>query len=179
MDEQEDFSVGRGTSITSKMENMISRVIGSGYLKKILTNTLLHVINGDYNFELDPEKLTGNNEKEKKKRIEKNLNNLIDICQKLLAEFTNEESILLIPKPIQKIAQINQFLAMLKNPKSSIAIVGGYLILRLINPAIITPIEYKIVPKSTKISPQAQKNLKIITLILQKLVIFLIQFILF
>ena len=100
---------------------------------------------------------------------ENNKNQLLKIIGNLLDKLVSEKMVEEMPKSIRSIASLISKLAKKYCPESELTLVGGLVMLRLLNPCITSPLVFGILPKTQKISPVAQKNLILVSKVIQHL----------
>ena len=93
------------------------------------------------------------------------------ILTKLLEKITSQKNIESMPQSIKTLCFKISNLAKKYHPETeeNMILVGGLVMLRLFNPYITSPLTFDVVPESTVITPTAQKNLILISRIIQHL----------
>ncbi|KAJ5073892.1 gtpase-activating protein [Anaeramoeba ignava] len=183
------------TPITKLLFTYTRRGPGQLYLKNLLSSPLQEIANDDdLDLEINPVRIYENfiNEKESelgevsnlkkkityeeslsipevKNSLNKRLKSIKDIFDKVFSIITS--NIDLIPYGIRlickKIATLTQEYFPQANQYDRSALIGGFFVLRFLNPAIVTPTAYHLV--DGKLKPKARRNLTLLAKLLQVL----------
>jgi len=163
----------RGNSLTTKLESRFCREIGKSYLKELFGDLLRKVVEDrELDLTTHPSKLQPHKRDIKLSTsalLTKNMKNLMALCQEFVNRFTLSEMVVKMPREIRAIAS---FTAQFSNefcPERTSVLVGGFLLLRFLNPAIIAPESLGLLPDGVVPSSRARKNLIEISKLLQKL----------
>ncbi|KAL6044489.1 SWI/SNF chromatin-remodeling complex subunit snf22 [Balamuthia mandrillaris] len=152
----------RGSSLASKLITRYTKRYGMGYLSQVLRKLIVKVVEDkDLNLELnsasvsDPEKLS------------KNQQHLRAIAEEFLDAFTNPTIVEQMPNEIRLLVRYISELARKYTPTHLHSLVGGFIMLRYINPGIINPESHS--PTIALTSAKARRNLTLIAKVLQGL----------
>jgi len=148
---------------TKFMKIFVGRV-GQNYLQEIIGDIINQIVVQERKVSLevnpsftDPEEL------------ENNRRNLIQKVTVILNRITSKESIDKMPVGIRVLAgYISEFVSV-HTPKKVPILIGGFIILRYINPAIIAPDSHGLVPKGKSLTSIVRRNLTLISKILQNI----------
>eukprot|EP01088_Endostelium_zonatum_P013949 TRINITY_DN2891_c0_g2_i1.p1 TRINITY_DN2891_c0_g2~~TRINITY_DN2891_c0_g2_i1.p1 ORF type:complete len:653 (-),score=130.75 TRINITY_DN2891_c0_g2_i1:175-2133(-) len=192
----EPASILRGNCTASKIMGMFSRRIGQDYLLKCVANTIRNIVNSDkIDFELDKNKVgkpiatengnnsnnsTGNSspvtngthlsDEELDKIVEKNRLSLIETATFLIKKITSPDVTQSLPREIRAIAAfISQEAKKHLSEREAAILVGGFIMLRLINPSIVAPESYGMLAWGSIPSAKARRNLIMLTKLIQNL----------
>jgi ankyrin repeat protein len=163
-------SVLRGNCLASKVTGIFSRQIGQGYLIQCVGDVVTDLVLKDdkVSFELDPNKLSDEPDTAQS-LLEKNRNDLLTYATSLLRRITSDEKIALIPREIRATAGFIAESARNHCPEREISLIGGFIMLRLINPSLVAPESYGMLPLGKSPSPKSRRNLIMVTKLLQNL----------
>ncbi|KAH3732546.1 RasGTPase-activating protein [Pelomyxa schiedti] len=155
----------RDNCIASKVIKSYLRKVGSKYLCDMLGDIMhkICIAEQKISYEIDPGKLDSHDEVVKRQIL---LQNKMDI---ILGRITDATNIDKIPPGIRLVA--SYFLEMAQKycaEANPLPIVGNFLILRYINPAIFSPEQFGLI-RSGKISPLVRRNLVLLSKILQNI----------
>jgi len=156
----------RENSIASKILKIYLRLIGRSFLNELLgaIETEVCVRESKVSYEIDPQLEPDANERTR------NLELLIAKIDKFLGVITSHNMVDKMPPGIRIIAAYFDTFAKKYCPSmNSDALVGGFLMLRYINPAIMTPDLSGLIPPGKQITPKARRNLLLITKVLQNM----------
>jgi len=136
---------------------------GTPYLAKTLGPPLLSVIGSDISFEIDDNKLSGEPTAKKE-----NLNQLLSFAECILATINTSESVLDMPREIKALAYFIKNLADKYAPDNTMLLVGGFIMLRFINPALLAPDFYYLVQPGS-LSLGDRRNLTLLCKLIQNI----------
>lgn len=161
----------RGNSLTTKLQTTFCRQVGKDYLKTLFGSILLRLVTDtDLDLSTSEQRLQLESETvNKQTRLEENRRRVMDITQEFIDRFTSQEMMDEMPRPIRAIAAYTAQFAKLYTPDRVLQFVGGFILLRFYNPAIITPEALQMLPEGIIPSAQDRQNLIAITRLLQKL----------
>eukprot|EP00002_Diphylleia_rotans_P030452 TRINITY_DN6259_c0_g1_i2.p1 TRINITY_DN6259_c0_g1~~TRINITY_DN6259_c0_g1_i2.p1 ORF type:complete len:771 (+),score=144.63 TRINITY_DN6259_c0_g1_i2:56-2368(+) len=155
----------RANSIASKMQTAYARKVSALYLKETVGGVLLEIIGSDHlSLEINPTKLPSLN---KEARLEENRKALAIYAQRFLDQIVHPESISKMPPEIKAIARMIAQCADECCPSMKNTLVGGFIMLRFFNPAILTPESFELIPSDETVSDNGRRNLILITKLLQ------------
>jgi GTPase-activator protein for Ras-like GTPase/BTB/POZ domain/Domain found in Dishevelled, Egl-10, and Pleckstrin (DEP)/Galactose oxidase, central domain/Kelch motif len=162
----------RGNSLVTKIEAFYSGMVGRQYMSALLGDLLMRVINDKHlDLETNSNRIV-RNEKEfpsAEAQHAHNLSALQGIAQEFVDRVTTPESASLCPSSIRSIAGFTYEYSARYLPEQIYPLTGGFVLLRLFNPAIVAPDTYGIVPDGVVISSAARNNLVSLSKLLQKL----------
>lgn len=131
----------RNNSITTHMMTCYTRTLGIPYLKStigpFLLETLENVNQDLIHYEIDPNKIPSN------QNIDQNISNLKSLVVSLISQII--ESKHLIPKVFLEICHLLIKCTKDKFPESQNSLIGGFIFLRYICPALVVPDQYHII----------------------------------
>ncbi|KAL6066378.1 PH domain-containing protein [Balamuthia mandrillaris] len=193
-DAEGDASILRGNCTVSKVMGGFSRKIGTEYLNSSLGLAVKSIVfDENICFELNPRKLEQEIVAQRKEDLMKNakegetvpeptiseteLEAIIDENKKALLthatvlfnRIVSDDKIDAIPREIRAIAGLIAEYARERAPEQEYALVGGFLLLRFINPALVSPESYGMLPWGKVPSLSSRRNLIMITKLLQNL----------
>ncbi|MDP2434299.1 MAG: kelch repeat-containing protein [archaeon] len=162
----EQNSCLRGNSLVTKIESLHSSNVGRRFLKELLSDIVLRVVN-DKN--LDLETNSAKVKTSEKRSFAGNVESLQILTKQFLDRITDMSFLHRIPAEIRAIAGFTSEYAEKHLPEQKYSLIGGFLLLRLVNPALIAPESHEMIPEGLTISPSARNNLVSISKLLQKL----------
>eukprot|EP01114_Cavostelium_apophysatum_P015111 TRINITY_DN4052_c0_g1_i3.p1 TRINITY_DN4052_c0_g1~~TRINITY_DN4052_c0_g1_i3.p1 ORF type:complete len:946 (+),score=210.27 TRINITY_DN4052_c0_g1_i3:187-3024(+) len=154
-------SIMRGNCIASKIVKEYLNKIGRNYLQELLGASLAQIC-ADKSMEIDELRLDNPQD------IEQNKNLLLDRVRSIVQHIMSKDMINCMPPQLKLIANIFAEFAHKYAPEQFHALVGGFLLLRYVNPALSNPDVYDLVP-SENVSITTRRNLVLITKIIQNL----------
>lgn len=161
-------SILRGNCVASKVMGMFSRKIGQSYLSECLGAIVADLaLNERNNFEIDPAKMYDIEDKEAE--IEKNFKQLMSKAGMLLDRIVSDAMVSKMPREIRAVAGFVAEYARIYAPTREVALVGGFIMLRLFNPSLVTPESFGMLPLGKTPTSKCRRNLVIITKVLQNL----------
>eukprot|EP01089_Gocevia_fonbrunei_P018200 TRINITY_DN6109_c0_g1_i2.p1 TRINITY_DN6109_c0_g1~~TRINITY_DN6109_c0_g1_i2.p1 ORF type:complete len:566 (-),score=58.06 TRINITY_DN6109_c0_g1_i2:11-1549(-) len=164
----EAASVLRGNCPASKVMGIFSRRIGQEYMSKCVGAVVRDLVfNDKLDFELDPLKLSG--EENVEAVVERNKEALISHAKSLLRRITSDDKTENMPREIRATAGFIAEYARKYTPDREAALVGGFIMLRLLNPSLVAPESYGMLPWGKVPSMKARRNLILLTKLLQNL----------
>mmetsp|Transcript_9613 Transcript_9613/g.14193 ORF Transcript_9613/g.14193 Transcript_9613/m.14193 type:complete len:798 (+) Transcript_9613:69-2462(+) len=161
-------SIFRSNSFPTKLLGNYTKLVGKQYLKVLLGPLLDDLIDENQSLEIDINKVRrDSNIKNPEEEVEKNLKHLQLWCDKFLDRMMSPEMINKIPLEVffvcRAISEVADALE-LDTP----VLIGSFMILRFINPAIATPQAYNLID-SSKLSPISLRNFILISKVIQNL----------
>lgn len=156
-------SILRGNCVTSKLMGSFSFFVGTKFLDKLVGDFVRHVIaQGEaLTLEVDPSK-----ESSAEKRA-RNRTALKELTQRLIKSMVDEKTMADIPPEFCSIAKFTADNAREYCPDNLNQLVGGYLMLRLVNPVLVAPDAYHVT--NAPPSAHARRNLTLISKLLQNI----------
>ncbi|KAF2069629.1 hypothetical protein CYY_009056 [Polysphondylium violaceum] len=149
----------RGLSTATRLISAFYKRVGDGYLKYLLQPFILDLCSRNFSFEIDPEKAG------KGVNVQSNLEKLITITQQLLDKIL--DSIDQCPQPIRHILNHTQEKVEKKFNSMKTTVVGGFIFLRYICPAIVAPEVFGLI--SDVPSTDSRRGLVLVSKLLQNL----------
>eukprot|EP01089_Gocevia_fonbrunei_P018203 TRINITY_DN6109_c0_g1_i5.p1 TRINITY_DN6109_c0_g1~~TRINITY_DN6109_c0_g1_i5.p1 ORF type:complete len:267 (-),score=49.65 TRINITY_DN6109_c0_g1_i5:81-881(-) len=147
---------------------IFSRRIGQEYMSKCVGAVVRDLVfNDKLDFELDPLKLSG--EENVEAVVERNKEALISHAKSLLRRITSDDKTENMPREIRATAGFIAEYARKYTPDREAALVGGFIMLRLLNPSLVAPESYGMLPWGKVPSMKARRNLILLTKLLQNL----------
>jgi len=156
----------RENSIASKILKSYLRRIGRGFLNDLLGSieTEVCIREQKVSYEIDPALEPDDMERARNQEL------LIAKIEKFLTVITSHTMVDKMPPGIRIIAAYFDTFAKMYCPSMNAdALIGGFLMLRYINPAIMTPDLSGLIPPGKQITPKARRNLLLITKVLQNM----------
>ncbi|PRP75822.1 ras GTPase-activating protein with iq motif [Planoprotostelium fungivorum] len=160
-------SIMRGNCIASKLTKEFLKRVGRPYLTTLLAGPLNQFIEDNTSFEIDPLKFE-DEPYNAEEQMSANRMKLVEAVKGLVGTITSPEMVGELPVAIRVLASYFGEFASNYAPDQFYALVGGFLMLRWINPAITNPDAFGIVPES-RISPMMRRNFVLVTKVLQNL----------
>lgn len=155
-------AIMRGNCIASKLTKEYLNRVGMPYLNMLVGPFMQQLVEAEKSLEIDPTKMESGQD------IEQNKKDLTEKIRNLLTHLVSQEMVHKMPLEIKVVASYFGELATRYAPSQFHALVGGFLLLRYINPAISVPEAYGLVGEG-KVSPITQRNLILISKVLQNL----------
>jgi neurofibromin 1 len=147
----------RRNSMATKAQAAYAKLIGNQYLKETFALLLNELLSQNISFELDPQKLTAGED------LAKNLENVKSISTRYLTVI--KEHIPACPLPFRDICNFIRSIVLAKYPENALTAVGGFIFLRFLCPAIVSPDGFGILPSLP--NPQLRRGLLLITKVRQ------------
>lgn len=162
-------TVLRAGSCATKMMAAFVRKIGLDYLRSILRPVLLEIIAmGDDTMEIDPGKFPRDMPSEAvEEAVVRNQQRLLEAAERMHAVITSKTTLSQLPREIRAIAGHIASLCEQYFPASMAPLVGGFIMLRFINPAVLAPEAFGVIEE--QLTPAARRNLILIAKMLQNL----------
>jgi len=151
----------RMNSMASKMLTTYSRLVSKKYLVSILTPCIQKVMEAGESLEVDPSKLKpGVDVRDNQEKLKAITDSLItDICK----------SVDLLPPPCRAICSILKEIVEPKFPDGANVAIAGFLVLRLINPALVVPDADGLNILSKEKTAEARRGLLLVSKLIQNL----------
>jgi len=157
-------SIMRGNTASSRILGLFCRQQGSDYLRNILSPIIGSIVGNDsVDFEIDISKLESQPDVHKS-----HLEQLIDYTEKVLATISKPDSILAMPRDIKALAYHIYQLALKYSAENTMLLVGGFVMLRFINPALINPDYFNVVQDCT-LNMKDRRNLTLLCKVVQNI----------
>jgi hypothetical protein len=151
----------RQNSMASKMLTTFSRLVSKNYLVSILSPCISKVVEAGENLEVDPSKLKVGSD------IRDNQLLLKSITETLIMDICN--SVDLLPYPCRAICSILKEIVEPKFPDGANVAIAGFLVLRLINPALVVPDADGLNILSKEKTAEARRGLLLVSKLIQNL----------
>eukprot|EP01105_Mastigella_eilhardi_P017740 TRINITY_DN4090_c0_g1_i2.p1 TRINITY_DN4090_c0_g1~~TRINITY_DN4090_c0_g1_i2.p1 ORF type:complete len:864 (-),score=248.79 TRINITY_DN4090_c0_g1_i2:54-2645(-) len=171
-------SLMRANNIISKVQTAYARSAGAEYIKLVLHDLLeITVMDENLNLEIDREKIIQHPDSEEQKFWGDNADKAVlrhqqmleNVVMTFIYRITDPDIVHKMPLQMRAIAGFIREACNHYQPESSMALVGGFVMLRLFGPAIVTPEAYGILPADVVPSPKARRNLILIAKVLQNI----------
>eukprot|EP01114_Cavostelium_apophysatum_P017693 TRINITY_DN5318_c0_g1_i2.p1 TRINITY_DN5318_c0_g1~~TRINITY_DN5318_c0_g1_i2.p1 ORF type:complete len:955 (-),score=273.67 TRINITY_DN5318_c0_g1_i2:490-3312(-) len=158
-------SIMRGNTIASRMTKEITNKIGRKYLQDTVGPFVHRIVLTEHkvSLEIDPSKCETPDE------ITTNKARLLEKTKNLIDTITSQQNIDRMPYEMRIIASFFAEYARVYTSKEIWPIVGGFLLLRYINPALMTPEAYGLLPEGKIPANIPRRNLILVSKILQNL----------
>ena len=162
----------RENSVASKMLKAYIQHVGGQYLQELLGGLIRDVcyVEQKVSFEIDPSRAEGG-----AAEVERNLAQLLAKLEAVMGRITSGSMVARMPQGIRAIAAYFAESSRRYWPdKPSDILLGSFLMLRYINPAIAAPETAGLLPRSGRyagqpLTPRARRNLLLITKVLQNM----------
>lgn len=156
-------SIFRRNSMATRLLTIYARLQGSEYIASILRPVLVDLLKQQppLSFEIDPIRAGPNDD------VQANFKNLTNATQSFLNQILN--SIYKFPKPLKDICAVIWKIVGERFPESRQAAVGGFIFLRFICPAIVSPDQHNLIPEGIEVTKEFKRGLILITKIIQNL----------
>ncbi|KAK5581213.1 hypothetical protein RB653_001243 [Dictyostelium firmibasis] len=151
----------RGLSTATRLISAFYKRVGESYLKYLLQPFVIDLCSRNFSFEIDPEKAG------KGVNIQANLEKLITITQKLLDKIL--DSVDQCPLPIRQILNHTQEKVEKRFKSMKTTVVGGFIFLRFICPAIVAPEAFGLIPREEEPTSETRRGLVLVSKLLQNL----------
>eukprot|EP01119_Soliformovum_irregulare_P014656 TRINITY_DN4018_c0_g1_i1.p1 TRINITY_DN4018_c0_g1~~TRINITY_DN4018_c0_g1_i1.p1 ORF type:complete len:984 (+),score=292.65 TRINITY_DN4018_c0_g1_i1:46-2997(+) len=156
-------SIMRGNCLASKLIKQFLNRIGAGYLKEVCAPVISQLTElGDRVLEIDPVKM------DRPDDLEANKKELLEKVRNTVQHIVSPEMIHKMPLEIKTIASYFAEFANAYAPSQFYPLVGGFLLLRYINPGLINAEQTGVIA-DTKMTPNVRRNITLITKIVQNL----------
>jgi hypothetical protein len=149
----------RSNSMASRVIGHAARAMAKCYFRIVLQDVLLSITAAEPGaFEVDPEKVSAGGD------VLKNVVALTGVCTILLDNIFKH--VHQCPLPIRRLCAIIRDSVVLKYPQHCNIAIGSFFFLRFVNPALILPEQYDLLPS---ITPHFRRSMVLITKVLQQL----------
>ncbi|XP_071946540.1 neurofibromin-like [Antedon mediterranea] len=151
----------RGNSLCSKIMAFCFKMYGANYLHTILEPLIMDIQTPGMppSFEVDPTRL------EPGENLQSNQRNLLYVAKKFFDTIISSAD--RFPSQLRSMAHCLYQVVLHRFPQNAISAIGSAIFLRFINPAIVSPVEHRIVDR--KPPPKVQRGLKLVTKMLQNI----------
>ncbi|MDP2435249.1 MAG: ankyrin repeat domain-containing protein [archaeon] len=162
-------SILRGNCVASKLMATYSRQVSVAYLQAAVGPIVKALCSSDaMSFEIDPSKLRGIADNQLQMVLQANQSCLLAKSKDFINHLISSPMIKALPRQVCSIAYFTAEYSKLYASDRVSALVGGFLMLRLINPSLVTPDAWDICPKGS-VSPSARRNLTLLSKVIQNL----------
>lgn len=166
-------TVLRGNGILTKIESAFVRRVGRDYLRTLIGDLVAQVVHDpELNLEVDPRRVAdaaADDEDEPGAQLAAQVAALKATAQLFVERITAPEMVALMPREVRAIAAYTAEQAALHCPDACGTLVGAFVMLRYICPAIAAPESVGLVPLEAPPSMQARRNLVLLAKLLQTL----------
>ncbi|GAM24112.1 hypothetical protein SAMD00019534_072870 [Acytostelium subglobosum LB1] len=149
----------RGLSTATRLISSCYKRMGDTYLKYLLQPFVLDLCSRNFSFEIDPDKAG------KGMDVKSNLERLITITQQLLDKILDSASV--CPASIKTIMGHIQQRVEKKFPEMKTTVIGGFMFLRFICPAIVAPEVFGLIQNTPTV--ESRRGLVLVSKLLQNL----------
>lgn len=156
----------RENSIASKILKAYLQRVGQSFLLDLLGSieTEVCIREQKVSYEIDPQFVPDEQERERNQEL------LIAKIEKFLNVITSHSMVVKMPPGIRIIAAyFDEFANIYCHDMKADALIGGFLMLRYINPAIMTPDLAGLLPPGKQVTPKVRRNLLLVTKVLQNM----------
>eukprot|EP01094_Clydonella_sp_ATCC50884_P003096 TRINITY_DN12389_c0_g1_i2.p1 TRINITY_DN12389_c0_g1~~TRINITY_DN12389_c0_g1_i2.p1 ORF type:complete len:1292 (+),score=422.53 TRINITY_DN12389_c0_g1_i2:31-3906(+) len=157
-------SIMRGNCVASKLMGAYSRKLCGQYLQECIGDLVTDIVMDEsLSLEIDPRKCKDADS------AKKNVSLLKKKATAFVERITSDAMLAIVPREIRAISGFTADYARTYASDRLIPLIGGFFMLRLYNPCLVTPESSGLLPKGVKPSPSARRNLTLITKLLQNL----------
>eukprot|EP00164_Ancoracysta_twista_P011249 GFYU01017277.1.p1 GENE.GFYU01017277.1~~GFYU01017277.1.p1 ORF type:complete len:997 (+),score=255.84 GFYU01017277.1:467-3457(+) len=158
----------RLNSVTSRLMGLYIRRIGSKYLSEILSDVIHEVaLDETVTFEIDTKRFTPE-ELSQPEILQMRTQCLRACTERILEAILSEQALKKMPREIRAIAAFVEEYAKAYDVEST-PLIGGFLVLRFLNPGLATPEAYDLLRGGKMPGRVARRNLILVTKIIQNL----------
>ncbi|KAH3760372.1 rasGTPase-activating protein [Pelomyxa schiedti] len=167
----------RGNSVSTKVEAAYVKIIGREYIKLVLGELVSSIVNeSTLNLEIDKRKLLQNPDVGESQlwddatideAIIRHRQMLETLTMTFLYRITDKDMICQMPRPLRAIAGYIADIAQGRLPSDWVPLVGGFVMLRIFSPAIVSPEVLGVMPPDTVLTPKSRRNLVLLAKVLQ------------
>eukprot|EP01094_Clydonella_sp_ATCC50884_P012750 TRINITY_DN23033_c0_g1_i1.p1 TRINITY_DN23033_c0_g1~~TRINITY_DN23033_c0_g1_i1.p1 ORF type:complete len:1165 (-),score=448.58 TRINITY_DN23033_c0_g1_i1:313-3702(-) len=164
-------SILRGNTAATKLMTLFCRHVGQDYLIETLSELVQDLVtDAELDLEVDPAKREDNGELNDAQLsvVEECRGRLRDWISKFLESITSQEGIELLPRPIKAMCYNVLRLAREYEVENNLSLVGGFILLRFVNPSLISPETYGLCKLSDH-TGASRRHLTLITKALQNI----------
>jgi ankyrin repeat protein len=163
-------SIMRANCVASKLSGVYSRRVGQAYLKECIGGFVFRAVNdSNTSLEIDPGKLEKKAGLTPEQVLKRNQDALLAQTQEIFTRMTSPEMVKAMPREMRAIAFFTAEYARQYAPDRIVPLVGGFVMLRIFNPSLLTPEAYGLLPNGLVPSAAARRNLTLVTKLLQNL----------
>ena len=156
----------RENSVASKLLKCYLQKVGQSFLQELLRPIVVQICVREQrsSYEIDPDRVDSEEERVHNREL------LTAAVEHVLKVITSHAMVVKMPPGIRIIAAFFDQLSRKYCPDTnSDALIGGFLMLRYFNPAIMTPEVFGLLPPGKQCSPKARRNLVLIGKVLQNM----------
>ena len=156
----------RENGVASKLLKCYLQKVGQSFLQELLRPIVVQICVRDQrsSYEIDPDRVDSEDERVHNREL------LTAAVEHVLNVITSHAMVVKMPPGIRIIAAFFDKLSRQYCPDTnSDALIGGFLMLRYFNPAIMTPEAFGLLPPGKQCSPKARRNLVLIGKVLQNM----------
>ena len=156
----------RENGVASKLLKCYLQKVGQSFLQEVLRPIVVQICVRDQrsSYEIDPDRVDSEDERVHNREL------LTAAVEHVLNVITSHAMVVKMPPGIRIIAAFFDKLSRQYCPDTnSDALIGGFLMLRYFNPAIMSPEVFGLLPPGKQCSPKARRNLVLIGKVLQNM----------
>jgi ankyrin repeat protein len=165
-------SIMRANCVASKLSGVYSRRVGQAYLKESIGGFVFRAVNdSNTSLEIDPTKIDKKSAGgvTPEQQLKRNQDALLAQAQEIFTRISSADMVKAMPREMRAIAYFTAEYARQYAPDRIVPLVGGFVMLRIFNPSLLTPEAYGLLPNGLVPGPAARRNLTLITKLLQNL----------
>ena len=133
----EQDAILRGNCIATRIMTCFSMMVGSSWIYRCLKGTVSLLLKEEAPWTLSTSKIASGSEEEKLKKVEASCEAMVKVATKFLRKL--RELLEKAPREIRCMCYYIWIQAKTFAPDKAILLIGGYLFLRVLNPAIVSP----------------------------------------
>lgn len=154
----------RANNLTSRLMLLLSKDFVTEYISNAVGPVVKEILDNNVVLEIDPSKIKAENPEAK---ANDNVVSLATYCEKILSNLSRPRNLETVHRAVRAIAGYTGDMAQKYTPTKVNTLIGGFVMLRLVNPAIITPSTFGFDDK--KVSGSVFRTLTLITKVMQNL----------
>jgi len=166
-------SILRGNCVASKLMAAYSRRVGAEWIGRCVGPVVKRIVDQDekINLEINPAFLrrTISNESAVESAMQKNGAELLKFATEVLNNITDRDNTQLMPRNVRALCGFTAEYARMYAADRLVPLVGGFIMLRLVNPALVTPETFCFLPDGQIPSRHARRNLTLVSKLMQNL----------
>eukprot|EP01102_Stenamoeba_stenopodia_P011858 TRINITY_DN3671_c0_g1_i1.p1 TRINITY_DN3671_c0_g1~~TRINITY_DN3671_c0_g1_i1.p1 ORF type:complete len:1002 (+),score=213.21 TRINITY_DN3671_c0_g1_i1:63-3068(+) len=166
--ESDPSAILRANNLVSRLQLYLAKEFVTDYVHATVGVIVKEIIEQNIDLEIDPSKIKVDPSQQEIKSRE-NAAALAALCTRILESLTNPENIAKLPRPVRAICGFVSEMSKKYVPSRVSVLVGGFIMLRIINPAVIAPATAGIIATTFKIPPNVFRTLTLTTKVLQNL----------
>jgi hypothetical protein len=142
-------SIMRANCVASKLSGVYSRRVGQAYLKESIGGFVFRAVNdSNTSLEIDPTKIDKKSAGgvTPEQQLKRNQDALLAQAQEIFTRISSADMVKAMPREMRAIAYFTAEYARQYAPDRIVPLVGGFVMLRIFNPSLLTPEAYGLLP---------------------------------